>query len=157
MDRKFIVTVVAGRYIVAFDQHAVHERIMLEALQGGLDPRMVEVVPVCMDHIQPQQENLLLPWFRVAGGHLTGCAVVCEEMLTVKDLQEHLADVLSGFHGIPKCVFRLLAFKACRGAIKFGDVVDNVKAKALMEQLRNCDFPFICAHGRTSFAILSQL
>jgi hypothetical protein len=161
MDRKFLVTVVSERYLVAFDQHAVHERILLENLLAGASharPKMVDVTPpIALEHDRSDQQ--VLPWFRISNGLLTGCAVLHGEKLTEQDCLEYLGDLAAG-HGygrLPNCVHRLLAFKACRNAVKFGDELDKETAVGLMQQLRKCDFPFICAHGRTSFAILALL
>ncbi len=162
MDRKFLVTVLSNRYLVAFDQHAVHERILLEELlsKASINPgKMIGLEnPVPLNH-ELANPHLFLPWFRIEHGQLTGCISLHGERLTEQDFQEHVSDVLAGYgHALlPKSVHRVLSFKACRGAIKFGDPVGEELAELLLNELGKCNYPFICAHGRTSFAILSLL
>ncbi len=166
VERKLIVAVVGHRLVVAFDQHAVHERVLLEALQA--DPALTESPPMretaqCVRHLGDaalRHRLALLPWFRIDEQRqmLTGCAVWDEEhALTAQDLEEHLGDLCAGAQGLPRCVQRLLAYRACRSANKFGDAVSPERAAALLAQLAQCDFPFVCAHGRQSVALLAQL
>ena len=56
---------------------------------------------------------------------------------------------------LPPTVTRLLASKACRGAIMFGDEVTSCQARGLISQLAKCRLPFQCAHGRPSVQVLS--
>ncbi len=163
VERKLILAVVSSRYVVAFDQHAVHERILLETLlaevRGNTAPLMKDM-SVNVAHLGEavvRLERDLLPWFRVSEQVLTGCAVMLGEALTAQDLAEHLEDVSAGHRLIPKAVHRLLAFKACRSAIKFGDEVSQAHAVSLLARLADCDFPFVCAHGRQSLAVLHVL
>lgn len=50
----------------------------------------------------------------------------------------------------PPAVTRILASRACRSAIKFGDEVPLQECERLVSQLARTDFPFQCAHGRVS-------
>lgn len=54
----------------------------------------------------------------------------------------------------PPAVNKLLASKACRKAIKFGDPLTHQECVELMEGLGQCSFPFNCAHGRPSMTPL---
>jgi DNA mismatch repair ATPase MutL len=36
-------------------------------------------------------------------------------------------------------------------------VISLDRAATLLAQLARCDFPFVCAHGRQSLAVLAQL
>ncbi|EOD26077.1 DNA mismatch repair protein of the MLH3 family, partial [Emiliania huxleyi CCMP1516] len=59
-------------------------------------------------------------------------------------------------------VHRILASKACRRAIMFGDMLDATQCQApylpssptpaLLTKLAGCAMPFFCAHGRPSIA-----
>lgn len=48
----------------------------------------------------------------------------------------------------PPALDRVLASRACRHAIMFGDQLTMAQCRKLLRQLSKCDFPFICAHGR---------
>ncbi|KAA8917377.1 hypothetical protein TRICI_000489 [Trichomonascus ciferrii] len=43
-----------------------------------------------------------------------------------------------------------LSTRACKGAIKFGDILTHEECKKLISDLVDCSFPFQCAHGRPS-------
>ncbi|XP_014668605.1 PREDICTED: uncharacterized protein LOC106809883, partial [Priapulus caudatus] len=49
---------------------------------------------------------------------------------------------------LPPTLTRILASKACHGAIRFGDVLSRGECRALVRQLRDCALPFQCAHCR---------
>ena len=58
---------------------------------------------------------------------------------------------------IPKCVQRVLASKACRSAIKFGDKLNDKQMSSLLKQLSECKLPFQCAHGRPTLFPIADL
>ncbi|KAJ3084658.1 DNA mismatch repair protein [Rhizoclosmatium hyalinum] len=59
--------------------------------------------------------------------------------------------------GCPKGVFHLLNSKACRSAIMFGDELDMAVCETLVGNLKTCQHPFQCAHGRPSMTLVSTL
>ncbi|KAJ3129227.1 DNA mismatch repair protein [Nowakowskiella sp. JEL0407] len=65
--------------------------------------------------------------------------------------------VKCGSSNIPKPIFDIFCSKACRSAIMFGDKLTNLECESLIKGLENCDFPFQCAHGRPSMAVLSSI
>lgn len=70
------------------------------------------------------------------------------------DLAEYL-DALDERHGVgptaaPPAISRLIANRACRYAIMFGDELTRDECVTLMARLRTCEMPFQCAHGRPS-------
>ncbi|KAJ3204367.1 DNA mismatch repair protein [Entophlyctis luteolus] len=56
--------------------------------------------------------------------------------------------------GCPKGVMHMLNSKACRSAIMFGDALDAASCKQVVDDLKGCDFPFQCAHGRPSMNLV---
>jgi len=54
-------------------------------------------------------------------------------------------------------VLRVLASKACRRAIMFGDTLSVTQCQALLEELARCEQPLQCAHGRPTIAPLVDL
>jgi hypothetical protein len=58
---------------------------------------------------------------------------------------------------VPRTVFQLLASKACRGAVMFGEALKPRFCAQLLRQLAQCRAPFQCAHGRPSLAPLIYL
>ncbi|RLN80714.1 hypothetical protein BBJ28_00003523 [Nothophytophthora sp. Chile5] len=64
----------------------------------------------------------------------------------------------SGYSYIrPPVITRLLHSRACRSAIMFGDWLSVGQCKALVEELKTCQLPFQCAHGRPSVVPLAEL
>jgi len=58
----------------------------------------------------------------------------------------------------PRGVGRVLASKACRGAVMFGDRLSSRQRRMVMVELGVCDKPFQCAHGRpTVVPLLKKL
>ena len=57
----------------------------------------------------------------------------------------------------PPPIARILASRACRGAVMFGDALTFDQALSLWNDAKKCMFPFQCAHGRNSMAIIGDL
>ncbi|XP_034578389.1 DNA mismatch repair protein MLH3 isoform X3 [Setaria viridis] len=70
--------------------------------------------------------------------------------LTGKDLMEFIQqlDETDGSSAMPPAVLRILNFKACRGAIMFGDPLLPSECCLIIEELKATSLCFQCAHGR---------
>mmetsp|Transcript_143870 Transcript_143870/g.460570 ORF Transcript_143870/g.460570 Transcript_143870/m.460570 type:complete len:346 (+) Transcript_143870:1-1038(+) len=71
--------------------------------------------------------------------------------LAPTDLRTVLAEVdaSSGTTtAMPRVVRHILAFKACRRSVKFGDAMSMREMSRLSRELSGCELPFQCAHGR---------
>jgi len=73
-------------------------------------------------------------------------------LLLISDKEELPDELLK-----PAAVLRILASKACRGAVMFGDLLDAARCKGLVSELMSCSLPFNCAHGRPSMVPLVDL
>jgi DNA mismatch repair protein MutL len=51
----------------------------------------------------------------------------------------------------------LIKSKACRDAIKFNDILEETTMRELVNNLKTCLDPFLCAHGRHNFFIITKL
>jgi DNA mismatch repair ATPase MutL len=58
---------------------------------------------------------------------------------------------------LPAAVRKIIALKACHGAIRFGDELTVRESAALLRSLSACRLPFQCAHGRPSIVPLLTL
>ncbi|KAJ3238660.1 DNA mismatch repair protein [Chytriomyces hyalinus] len=67
------------------------------------------------------------------------------------------ATVTSAALGCPRGIMNLLNSKACRSAIMFGDELQPSDCEKIVQDLKECKFPFQCAHGRPSMTLLSVL
>ncbi|KAF8700657.1 hypothetical protein HU200_034004 [Digitaria exilis] len=70
--------------------------------------------------------------------------------LTGKDLIEFIQqlDETDGSLAMPPAVLRILNYKACRGAIMFGDPLLPSECCLIIEELKATSLCFQCAHGR---------
>jgi len=88
--------------------------------------------------------------------------IIHGEALTAEDFVEFISNValnsdLPPTLLRPPAVSRILASKACKRAIKFGDKLSMESCEALLQNLLATDLPFQCAHGRPSLVPLLQL
>ncbi|XP_043810058.1 DNA mismatch repair protein MLH3 isoform X3 [Manihot esculenta] len=79
--------------------------------------------------------------------------------LSDSDLLEFLQQLADtdGSSTMPPAVRRILNFKACRGAIMFGDSLLPSECALIVEELKQTSLCFQCAHGRPTTAPLVNL
>lgn len=79
--------------------------------------------------------------------------------LSDSDLLEFLQQLADtdGSSTMPPAVRRILNFKACRGAIMFGDSLLPSECVLIVEELKQTSLCFQCAHGRPTTAPLVNL
>lgn len=79
--------------------------------------------------------------------------------LSDKDLVEFLEQLAEtdGTSTMPPAVLRILNFKACRGAIMFGDSLLPSECSLIVEELKATSLCFQCAHGRPTTVPLVNL
>ena len=51
-------------------------------------------------------------------------------------------------------LYETLKSLACHNAVKFNDPLSTTESQHLIDEPKLCTMPFICAHGRTSAALL---
>ncbi len=156
--------------VILVDQHALHERVLLEEFREKFSIRSVE------------KQKLLIP----AGVDLTS-----DEMARLEEISDGLNDLgleVEPFGGntvivraVPAFLGKadpgdlimeiignvnpaadresrlreLMALMACKGAVKAGDRLPAGQVAALLERGRNIDFSGTCAHGRPTRILIS--
>ena len=70
---------------------------------------------------------------------------------------ENLISEANFKNSIPNSELQVLQSRACHGAIKFGDKLDENVSIKLLNSLTECYLPFQCAHGRPSIAPLLNI
>ena len=185
VDRKFIVAT-AARMLYIFDQHAADERVQLEKLlratidsqgmplRGGVE--QVRVRPAT--RLAPSSHELALlslyssrlcAWgweLRDAGSTMPG-TMLLECVPSIQSVELHQAAMIEYAEALhatgggstlaPPAVLRVLASKACRRAVMFGDSLSLPRCQHILTQLATCDLPFQCAHGRPTLAPMLDL
>jgi DNA mismatch repair ATPase MutL len=93
----------------------------------------------------------------VLGVKLTQVPIIHGEALNGQDFVEFIESVSAHSHWMapsamlkPPSVKRIAASKACRTAIKFGDILNLLECTDMVEKLSKTRLPFQCAHGRPS-------
>ncbi|KAH3765156.1 DNA mismatch repair protein MLH3 [Pelomyxa schiedti] len=103
---------------------------------------------ICHPQYVNTQERAVQAWIPV---RTTRVPVVIGVVLTCEDLTQFLL-ALSKASGSaftkPPSVLTILASKACRSAIMFGDRLQKSECEDLLSRLSQCRLPFQCAHGR---------
>lgn len=90
---------------------------------------------------------------------LTAVPCILGVDLTAEDLSEYIQQLVQtdGSSAAPSAVMRILNFKACRGAIMFGDTLLRSECALLVEELKRTSLCFQCAHGRPTIVPLVNL
>jgi DNA mismatch repair protein MutL len=164
IEDTFIVAHTADE-VFFVDQHVAHERVLFERLRGELDrgtlasqellfPQPLELAPArvrALERVQPQLERL---GFAVEG--FGGAALLLRaapSLLRAEDLPR-LADELAqdldedaGRDSSP-VLDRMLAFVACRAAIKAHQPLAPEQMAQVLTDLAETATPYYCPHGR---------
>ena len=173
---------VAGTYIVAeaedalvlVDQHAAHERLVLEAMRaaraGGTVPSQALLLPVAValapdaaDRLEaaaPLLAALGLELERMDGGAMMVRALPAplagaDAVALVRDLAEELAA-----DGRPASLEarldRVLATIACHGSVRAGRALAVPEMNALLRAMEACPAAATCNHGRPTVIRLAK-
>lgn len=159
--------------IVIVDQHAAHERIVLERLKAsGMSasagsfaypsPRRREVAPAAAAAVHDALAFLRQAGFSVdAGdGHVEISAVPAD--LALADLDEIVdlvvSSALSGAESglMGEALWERLATAACKAAIKAGNELSPEQADALLRDIESTPNASWCNHGRPTVAFLKD-
>ncbi|HEU5425100.1 MAG TPA: DNA mismatch repair endonuclease MutL, partial [Nitrolancea sp.] len=170
---------VGGTYIIAegpdglylIDQHAAHERVLLEELlarlarrapeaQRLLEPLVVELNPgqhVAFEGVRAELAQLGFELEEFGGSALAIRALPA--IMRRREPRETLLAILNeaalGGDGLSR-VEALAMTTACHSAIRAGQTLSLAEMRELVLQLEGCTAPRACAHGRPTMLHLSQ-
>ncbi|XP_024544458.1 DNA mismatch repair protein MLH3-like isoform X1 [Selaginella moellendorffii] len=183
VDRKFIAAITNG-VLFFIDQHAADERVRLEEFRDdifstkeghgtSLGDQSEEVILTRSEQealVSYREKIEYWGWrstFVFSQGRSSEiCKVVLAAVpcikgvkLTSKDLLEYLRQLVDthGSSSAPPAVLRVLNFKACRGAIMFGDFLLPSECEQLVNALKKTSLCFQCAHGRPTMVPIVNL
>lgn len=152
-----------GQDLFLIDQHAAHERVRYDRLAERAEGIPVQdiLVPYLI-HADPEDVRLLLDrqeelkrlgiTYEQAGPDVIRVTGAPED-LSESDMERCIRDILIAFHDrdvpSPETLrHRMLAFAACRGAVKRGDPLNIRQMRELIHDLFKTERPFVCPHGR---------
>lgn len=179
-DELTIIDAIFGTYILArdetcfymIDQHAAHERIFFEQLMGQYKreekQRQIIMVPIVLNVSYAVKEDqyswldalqnlgfLIEPFgpktYRVTEIPMFMALDESEQFL--KDFIDNMSEQ-SNLELFP--VIEKLIMKSCKSAVKAHDYLSEEEISRLLSDLRQCENPFSCPHGRPTFIKMTQ-
>lgn len=117
---------------------------------------------ICNDQVQGLEsftKNLSLLHRQTSVITLRAVPCILGVKLSDSDLLEYLEQLYEtdGSSTFPPAVIRVLNYKACRGAIMFGDALLPSECSLIIEELKQTSLCFQCAHGRPTTVPLVNL
>ncbi len=165
------LAVMSPNGLLLIDQHAAHERVLFERLletkeditrQPLLQPHLLEITPEEQSILTHQQHTLEEMGFHLEelGDGSIGLLSVPALIATKKiDPITFFMEVLRNFevseegcasNGLHSYREKLLAYTACRSAVKFGDELSRTEAEKLLKDFMHSPRKHTCPHGRCS-------
>ena len=164
----------AGVYLV--DQHAAHERVLLEELRAALagrgdqqlllEPLVLDVPPAAVALAELARAELaglgfVLEPFGPRQVLVRGVPGVLVDRQPQRVVQETLITLATNTHGLvieqhASWAERLALVMACRSAVRAGDTLALPEMEALLRRLGEASLCRTCAHGRPTAILLSH-
>lgn len=168
LEKKYILAA-SDLGIFFFDQHALHERQRFEqfwqayksgdndlATQRLLVPQRVYLSESDISLLHEKQSELAALNL-VIQFPADNCVAVLEipQLLENEDLKsvferivEYLQNGQIGENILDQIMRKILEYKACRGAVMFGDHLDMTEMEKLIADFDRTDWKLLCPHGR---------
>ncbi|CAF3654680.1 unnamed protein product [Rotaria socialis] len=171
--------------LILFDQHAVSERILLERLQTHFKQENIRTFPFHLSEpvvitrnprflytfeqisllertgfifSSISTNNLLVravPSWLLSLGQRQSSTCILDDIIQ-DTIDNILLQTNNYLNNIEFIIYETLKPLACHNSIKFNDILSKNECQHLLNELKLCSMPFICAHGRTSAAILCE-
>jgi DNA mismatch repair protein MutL len=163
-----------GVYLV--DQHAAHERVLLEELRrslGGQSEQQLLLEPLVLDvpaaavaladqaDGELRQLGFLIEPFGPRQVLVRGVPAMLAERQPQRVLQETLVTLATNTHGLvieqhASWAERLALVMACKSAVRAGDTLALPEMEMLLRRLGESAICRTCAHGRPTAILLSH-
>ena len=172
LSQSYIVTEGEnGMYLI--DQHAAHERILLERMVAALKTRTplsqllltpleLELAPSELEAIEEHMSQLEYIGFKLEIGEDQKLAVCAVPSVLVKQMNAHSLHELLLEMTAPESLGhtetweeRALANVACKAAIKANYFLTVSEMREMIEQLEQTRAPYSCCHGRPTMVHFS--
>jgi len=169
---------IARKYIVAegdtgvffFDQHALHERQRFEYFWKKIHGQktrtqkllikqeitLTEEAISILDENKKHIETLGFI-FKFPSDNSIEISEI-PNFLEKEDLSQYFENFVEFFenesigeHSLDIFLRRTIEYKACRGAIMFGDKLEKVEMQKILKDLKDTKFKWLCAHGRPNY------
>lgn len=164
---SYIITT-NGRAIQIIDQHAAAERVAYEKLKREVEEKKVEIQSLLIPfeiELNPQERLILdenievLKNFGFEIEEFGGNSYVVRQIpvdlkkadlnLLAKELLVELANSAGNEHNICQEIKeKIITTLACHGSVRVGDKLSQLEIMNLVKNLKKCDQPYSCPHGR---------
>ena len=152
-----------GNDLFLIDQHAAHERVRYDRFAAATDgiptqdilvPYLISVdaedMPLLLDHAEDIARLGIS--FEQAGPDVIRVTAAPEDLGEI-DTERAVRAIAAALHEkdcpSPESLrHRMMAYAACRGAIKKGDPLNIRQMRELISELFATSRPFVCPHGR---------
>ena len=179
-DELTVIGAVFNTYILAqddscfymIDQHAAHERVFYEKLMKQYhasekySQQMLMPLSLSVSSDVSTTEDMWISQVRAMGydieffGNQTYLVREIPAFMQINEAEDFLNDLFSAFSDRPDLsdqrVLDKIITRSCKSAVKGGDVLDSREITALIDQLKACDNPFSCPHGRPTFVKMTR-
>lgn len=181
LDKTYIL-LLKEKSIVCIDQHALHEKILYERYSNNFDQSDWIAHPLLIPFILKKKNNEIA-YIKKYEEIFLSCGFLvefAEESIIIKgvpyiyfDKYQYLLDIfldtiiqqesdlsIDQENDLRKnkiknlLIHEVLASKACKNAIKSGDLLDVEMINLLLKQIKNYDISF-CPHGRPTYYEIS--
>ncbi|MGQ9682626.1 MAG: DNA mismatch repair endonuclease MutL [Anaerolineae bacterium] len=158
-----------GLYII--DQHAAHERVLYERLQGVragarapaqalLEPRAVELTRYQARILEERLETVRALGFDISHfGGLTYLVRAVPASFPPEEIINLLAELLrpAGERDVGRdWEERALVTVVCHGAVRAGQALSETEMRDLVRQLEQTMLPYTCPHGRPTIVEMTE-
>jgi len=170
VDKVYIIASTGDGFII-IDQHAAHERILYDQIQGSLETGTQELITPINLELSSKEKVLIkdyIPYLETFGFVIskfgpdsfavTSIPTILGKLEDLTVVHDIISDIISQGRikdetGIAGQVSRSAA---CRGAIKAGATLSNEQMKSLIAQLYLSKNPHTCPHGRPTIVALTR-
>lgn len=158
--------------LVLIDQHAAQERVLYEKIKKELKNKIVQSNELIKPHVFTLNDKERIEFEKVKQKFdnygfqieefgknqyiLRAIPSILGKMIEPNLIKDVLDDLLeSRKTEIEDSVEDKIARKACRAAIKGGEIVSAPEMRKILYNLDFCEFPFTCPHGRPTMIKIS--
>lgn len=166
------ITAVNEDAFYLIDQHAAHERIFFEKLMAQYRNQETHGQPIMfpiMLNVSHSADQNAEDWLAALGQMGFGAEPFGPRTYAVKEIpmfmgleeaQFFLKDFVDGLgdgkllDNLP--VIEKIIMRSCKSAVKAHDHLQDSEIQQLIQDLRQCENPFSCPHGRPTFIKMTQ-
>ncbi len=173
---KLYVVLESDKGLVLLDQHAAHERVLYEqmlrrmetegqaASQKLLLPETVELPPREAQFLSGTMETLNRLGVGLSGfGEQTFLLDALPPFVKASDSRKFVLELVDKLQAAGEGVNALrlgedvIAKTVCRHAVKANDALREEELQNLVDDLRRCEMPYTCPHGRPTIIEMNYL